>query len=119
MAKAINRLSYIISGICFSIILVIGAGYIKFMSLEPSEVTVNIIQYDSKNYAELKLEQHQMCNVLVDYPYSRMDYFIANNKIVLPIESTHTTFVPLTVKYECKFLLFHKIGNEVVYAQIN
>ena len=119
MAKAINSLTYIISAICFSVILVIGAGYIKFMSLQPGSVTVNIIQNDSKDYAEIVLEKNNMCDILVDYPYSRINYFMSNDKIILPIDSPHTTFVPVSVKYECKFLVFHKIGNELMFAQIN
>lgn len=119
MARAISNISYIISGICFALIIAIGAGYIKFLDIQPSKVSVDIIQYDSKDYAKLVLKEHQLCNILVDYPYSKMNYFVSNNKIVLPIESTHTTFIPLSVKYDCKFLVFHKMGNQVVYAQIN
>lgn len=119
MATAISKIPYIISGICFALIIAIGAGYVKFLDIHPGAVTVNIIQYDSKNYAELVLEKHQLCHILADYPYSRVNYSIINNKVIMPIESAHTIFVPLSIKYECKFLVFHKIGTEMVYAQVN
>ena len=89
------------------------------MYLQPGSINVNIIQYDSKDYAEIILDQNDMCRVSIDYPYSKMNYFMANNKITLPVASSHTTFVPLSFKYECKFLIFHKMGNKLLYAQIN
>ena len=119
MAKAISNITYILSCISVVLLIAVGAGYVKFMSLRPGTVTVNIIQYDSKDYAEILLNQNNTCRVLVDYPYSKMNYFMSNNKITLPVESPHTTFVPVSVKYECKFLVFHKIGNELMFAQIN
>lgn len=119
MAKAISNLSYIISGLCFALIIAIGAGYVKFMSLEPGAVTVNIVQHDSKNYAELVLEKNQVCSILVDYPYSRIDYVEQNSRVMMPIESTNIIFIPLSIKYDCKFLVFHKVGTKMVYAQIN
>ena len=119
MARAISNITYIISGLCFVLLMAVGAGYVKFMSLQPGAVTVNIIQYDSKNYAELMLDKSHLCRILVDYPYSRINYVVANDKVMMPVESTHTIFIPLSIKYECKFLVFHKIGTQMVYAQVN
>lgn len=119
MARAISKITYIISGLCFVLLMAVGAGYIKFMSLQPGAVTVNIIQYDSKNYAELMLDKNHLCRILVDYPYSRIHYIVTNDKVIMPIDSTHTIFIPLSFKYECRFLVFHKIGTEMIYAQVN
>ena len=66
MAKAISNISYIISAICFALIIAIGAGYIKFLAIKPSVVSVDIIEYDSKDYAKLVLTQHHLCNILVE-----------------------------------------------------
>ena len=119
MAKAIHNLPYIISGLCFSLIIAVGAGYIKFLLMSPGDVNINISYYESKHYAELVLENNEICDVTIDYPYLNPKYTILDNKIILPIESNNTIFVPVSVKYECKFLAFHKAGNEMIYAQIN
>jgi hypothetical protein len=101
------------------LLIAIGAGHVKFMAIHPGAVTVNIVQYNSKDYAELVLEKNHLCRILVDYPYSRVNYIVENDVVMMPIESRRTVFIPLSIKYECKFLVFHKIGTEMVYAQVN
>ena len=114
----IFNISYIISGLCFVLLVAFGAGHVKFMSIHPGAVTVNVVELNSKNYAELILEKNNMCRILVDFPYSRIDYVIEDDRIMMPIESKDPTFIPMTIKYECRFLVFHKIGTEMVYAQV-
>ena len=101
------------------LLIAIGAGHVKFMAIHPGAVTVNIIQYNSKNYAELVLEKNHLCRILVDLPYSRINYVIENDRIMMPIETRNPTFIPMAIKYECSFLVFHKIGTQMVYAQVN
>ncbi len=119
MARMIANISYVISGLCFVLLIAVGAGHVKFMAIHPGAVTVNIIQYNSKNYAELVLERNHLCRVLIDLPYSRINYVIANDRVMMPIETRDPTFIPMAIKYECSFLVFHKIGTQMVYAQVN
>jgi hypothetical protein len=119
MAKVIVNISYVISGLCFILLIAVGAGHVKFMGIHPGAVTVNVVELNSKNYAELILEKSHMCRILVDYPYSRINYIIENDRVMMPIETRSPTFIPMTIKYECRFLVFHKIGTEMVYAQVN
>ena len=119
MATVINNIPYIISGFCFSLIIALGAGYIKFLSLDPGAVTVDLIQHNSKIYAELVVENNELCQVVTDYSYSRIDYIKVNGKTMFPIESRNLNFIPITIKYECNFLVFHKMGSNMFYAEIN
>ena len=119
MATVINNIPYIISGLCFSLIIALGAGYIKFLSIDPGAVTVDLIQHDSKIYAELVVENNNVCRILTNYSYPRIEYANVNGKTMFPIESANLNFIPIAIKYECSFLLFHKAGTEMVYAQIN
>jgi len=113
MAKTFNLLSYVISGLCFSIIVSIWIGYVKFLDLNPSVNVVMNNTPDNSAYGEVVINnEHCYLENTVSWP--RNSVFSKDGRLFF--NNTEVTTIPIFVNYKCEFVFFKKYGNQMIYA---
>ncbi len=113
MAKTANLLSYVISGLCFSLIVSVWVGYVKFLDLNPS---VNIIMNDVPNdnhYAEVVIN-NEHCHLESTVAWPRNSTFSKDGRLFF--DNSDGATIPIYVNYICEFVFFKKYGNQMIYA---
>lgn len=118
MANALKLVPFIVSSICFSILISMGIGYIKFLNMEPGFATITVIENQRGPIGELKLNNNEHC--FLNYKLEWPSHNIPNDtgRYIFRMESVTSNYIPIAINYTCEFMFFQKTGSQLVYATI-
>lgn len=108
---------YIISGLCFAVLLASWVGYVKFMNLTPSFVIVQITEKTDNYYGEVIIRSHDTCQLENATSWPRNSILTDGQRLIFKLDK-NTTLIPISINYNCEFMIFKKNGNQMVYAII-
>lgn len=115
--KLVNIILYVISGLCFTVILASWVGYVKFMSISPSFVIMQVDGNPANYYGEVVIKNHGHCQLNNAIAWPR-DSIISDGERLIFKLNKNTAFAPISINYKCEFMIFEKTGNQMVYAII-
>jgi len=113
----INTILYVISGLCFSIILSSWIGNLKFMNTVSTPVSVQVTSSTDIQYTTMTVVHHQYCQVNSVVSWYDGNIITDKQQLIFKIDN-NTEVVPVMVNYQCKFMIFKKNGIRMIYAII-
>ncbi len=118
MANIFKLIPFVVSGICFSILVSAGIGYVKFLNMEPGFARITVVENLRGHIGELKLENNEYCylNYSVEWPSKNIPN--DSNRYIFRMDSVKSSYIPIAVTYTCEFMFFQKTGSQLVYATI-